>query len=60
MNKNIKIIAGVLLVGGTLVFLAISGFDEGKSYYKFVDEVQAMGEDAYTKKLKVHGNVVDG
>ncbi len=60
MKKNIKISIGVVLVIGALGFLAVSGFDEGKSYYKFVNELKDMGDDAYGKKLKVHGNVVPG
>ncbi|NUM80142.1 cytochrome c maturation protein CcmE [bacterium] len=59
-KKNIKVIIGVALVAGVLGFLSYSGFDEGKSYYKFVDELKAMGDGAYGKKLKVHGNVVPG
>jgi len=60
MNKNIKVSIGVVIVLGVLSFLGYSGFNEGKSYYKFVDELKAMGDDAYSKKLKVHGNVVPG
>lgn len=60
MNPRNKILVGVLLVVGVLSFLAYSGFDESKAYYKFVDELQAMGDDAYAKRLKVHGNVVPG
>lgn len=59
-NKNMKIVFGVVVVLGVLTFLAVSGFNEGKSYYKFVDELKAMGPDAYTKNIKVHGNVVSG
>lgn len=59
-SKNLKIAGGVVVVLATLGFLSYSGFNEGKSYYKFVDEVKAMGDDAYTKRLKIHGNVVSG
>ncbi len=59
-KKNLKIIVGVTLVVGVLALLFISGFNEGKSYYKFVDELKGMGDDVYQKKLKVHGNVVTG
>lgn len=59
-KKNIKIIIGVAAVVSVLAFLSVSGFNEGKSYYKFVDELVAMGPDAYKKHLKVHGNVVSG
>lgn len=59
-KKQIKFGIGFLVVGSVLTWLAFTGFQESKAYYKFVDEVQAMGQDAYTKKLKMHGNVVDG
>jgi len=55
-----KVFVGVGLVVLVLGFLAYTGFDEGKSYYKFVDELQSMGPEAYSKRLKVHGNVVPG
>lgn len=55
-----KVLIGVALVVGVLSFLAYTGFDEGNSYYKFVDELKAMGPDVHTKRLKVHGNVVPG
>ncbi len=60
LNPRNKIVIGVLLIIGVLSFLAYSGFDESKSYYKFVDELKAMGDEAYSKRLKVHGNVVPG
>ena len=59
-KNNLKIMIGVVFVIGVLGLLFVSGFNEGKSYYKFVDELKSMGDDAYAKKLKVHGNVVAG
>lgn len=50
-------IAVVLLAFG---YLAVSGFEEGKSYYKTASEFAAMGEKARGVRLRVAGNVVDG
>ncbi|HEX2520715.1 MAG TPA: cytochrome c maturation protein CcmE, partial [Terriglobia bacterium] len=38
--------------------LGFSGFDESLAYYKTVDELKAMKDDAYDKRLRVAGNVV--
>ncbi len=50
--------AGIILV--TLAWLAVSGARESKTYYVTIKELQAMGDDAYSKRLRVAGNVAAG
>lgn len=49
----------VVVVIGTLVWLAVGGANESKAYYKTVKELQAM-KDAEGKRLRVAGDVEPG
>ena len=53
------IIAGAIVVG-VIVWLAISAGNQAKSYYVTIAELQAMGSRAYSKNLRVAGNVKPG
>jgi cytochrome c-type biogenesis protein CcmE len=55
-----KIVATVAIVAGAVGFLLTSSMKEGAEYYKHVDEVKASIADLRTKRLQVHGHVVDG
>jgi cytochrome c-type biogenesis protein CcmE len=55
-----KLIIGIGLIVGAVAFLGYQGMNESKSYYLFVDEVLAMGEQAKNIKIKIHGSVVPG
>ena len=43
-----------------LGYLAYTGVQDSKSYYVTIKELNKMGNDAYSKRLKVAGNVVPG
>lgn len=60
MKKNAKFIVGAVMILSAIVYLGVTGFQQDLSYYKTVDEVYAMGKDAYDKQLRVAGNVVAG
>ncbi len=60
MGGNKKILAGALVVVGALVYLAFAGFQEGKAYYKTIAELDAMGERAYDRRIRVGGTVSEG
>ena len=53
------VIAGVVIVAA-VSWLAISGARDSKSYYVTITELQAMGSGAYSKNLRVAGNVAPG
>jgi cytochrome c-type biogenesis protein CcmE len=59
-RQKVKFSLGILIIIGTLSWLAFSGFEEGKAYYVTVEELNKMGEHAYQKRLKVAGNVAEG
>ncbi len=50
----------VALIVATVVWLAITGVRDNKSYYVTISELQAMGNKAYTRHLRVAGNVQPG
>jgi cytochrome c-type biogenesis protein CcmE len=49
---------GVILI--SLGFLAYTGVQESKSYYVTIQELRGLGDRAYTKRLRVAGNVQPG
>lgn len=60
MNTYVKFGALMLLIVGTLGWLAFSGVNETKTYYKTVSELETMGPDAKVKRLRVAGDVAPG
>ncbi|HEX9723767.1 MAG TPA: cytochrome c maturation protein CcmE [Vicinamibacteria bacterium] len=58
--KKFKFIAGTFLILGSVLWLAISGFEEGKAYYQTVSELKTMGSRAEGVRLRVGGTVVPG
>jgi len=44
----------------SLGYLAFTGVQENKSYYVTISELRKMGDGAYSKRLRVAGNVVPG
>ncbi|MGH9513427.1 MAG: cytochrome c maturation protein CcmE [Terriglobales bacterium] len=44
----------------SLAYLAYTGVKESKSYYVTIKELRQMGDTAYTKRLRVAGNVQPG
>lgn len=59
-NSPVKFIIAAVLVVGVVAWLAISGGRDTKSYYVTISELQAMGSKAYTRNLRVAGNVQPG
>ncbi|HEY6971273.1 MAG TPA: cytochrome c maturation protein CcmE [Candidatus Angelobacter sp.] len=52
------IVIAIIVV--SLGYLAYTGVQESKSYYVTIGELRHMGDSAYTKRLRVAGNVVPG
>jgi cytochrome c-type biogenesis protein CcmE len=59
-RKQLKFVVGVVVIILTLAYLAYSGFKEGNAYYQTVSELYASKDQAYTRRLKVAGDVVVG
>jgi cytochrome c-type biogenesis protein CcmE len=59
-NKFVKFGVPIVLIVTGLAYLAFSGIQESKSYYVTIKEMHEMGDGAYTKRLRVAGNVQPG
>jgi len=60
MNQNksaLRIGIAIFVVLGTVIYLAVSAAQANKSYYVTISELQGMGDKAYTRHLRVAGNV---
>ena len=55
-----KFIVAAILIVGVVTWLAISAGSQSKSYYVTISELQAMGNKAYSRNLRVAGNVAPG
>src|ERR1700691_2345432 len=60
MNTYWKFGAIVAVIIGALVWLAMGGVTESKTYYKEIKEVKLMGGQAQAEKLRVNGYVEQG
>jgi cytochrome c-type biogenesis protein CcmE len=59
-SKILKFGAVTVLILLSLGYLAYTGVQDSKSYYVTIKELNGMGNDAYSKRLRVAGNVVPG
>jgi cytochrome c-type biogenesis protein CcmE len=60
MKKYGKFAALIVVVIGTLVWLATAGMSENKTYYKTITELSQMGDRAYGQRIRVGGDVAAG
>src|SRR3990172_3669550 len=58
--KTWKFAVGIVILLGTITWLAKAGYDEGKSYYWTTDEVMDKGAEAYGKRIMLMGKLVPG
>ncbi len=59
-KKPTSIIVASLIIVGVVVWLAFAAAGDNKSYYVTIAELQGMGSKAYTRHLRVAGNVKPG
>jgi cytochrome c-type biogenesis protein CcmE len=52
--------AAVVVILGTVGYLAVTGAQSNKSYYVTISEMKGMGDKTYERHLRVAGNVVPG
>jgi cytochrome c-type biogenesis protein CcmE len=55
--QTLKIAIASVIILGTIIYLAVSGIQADKSYYVTIGELNAMGNKAYTRHLRVAGDV---
>ena len=59
-SKFLKFGSAMIAILLALGYLAYTGVQESKSYYVTIKELRGMGDGAYTKRLRVAGNVQPG
>ena len=59
-SKFLKFGLAMVLILLALGYLAYTGVQESKSYYVTIKELHGMGDSAYSKRLRVAGNVQPG
>ncbi len=59
-NNPVKIIVATIIILASVSWLAFTGVRDNKSYYVTISELNAMGNKAYTRHLRVAGNVAPG
>ena len=61
MSKNsVRIGIAVVVIVGTIAWLALSGVSANKSYYVTIAELGGLGDKAYHSQLRVEGFVKPG
>lgn len=60
MNTYMKFGALIVIIVGTLAWLAVGGINQTKSYYKTVAEIEKMTGENRARRLKVAGDVLPG
>jgi cytochrome c-type biogenesis protein CcmE len=60
MNTYLKFGILMVLIVGSLVWLAFSGVKDTKTYYKTIPELEKMGAQAQGQRLRVGGDVQPG
>ena len=59
-SKYLKFGGATVLILLALGYLAYTGVQENKSYYVTIKELRAMGDSAYSRRLRVGGSVQPG
>ncbi len=59
-RRYIRFGAVIAIILLSLGYLAYTGVQDSKSYYVTIKELNGMGNGAYSKRLRVAGNVVPG
>jgi cytochrome c-type biogenesis protein CcmE len=59
-RRYLRFGAVIIVIVAALSYLAYTGVQDSKSYYVTIKELNGMGSDAYSKRLRVAGNVAPG
>jgi cytochrome c-type biogenesis protein CcmE len=60
MNTYVKFGALMVLIVGSLVWLAVGGVKDTKTYYKTIPELAQMGDAAQGQRIRIGGDVQPG
>lgn len=59
-NRYFRFAVPIVVILATIGYLAVTGVKADKSYYVTIKELHTMGDGAYSKRLRVAGNVQPG
>ncbi|MCU1323894.1 MAG: Cytochrome c-type biosis protein CcmE, heme chaperone [Acidobacteriaceae bacterium] len=59
-KSSLKIVVAAVIILATIGWLTFTGVRDNKSYYVTISELNAMGNKAYVRHLRVAGNVAPG
>ena len=59
-RKKIRFAAGFTIIIAAVLYFALTGFQEGKAYYRTLEELDTLGPTASGQRLRVAGIVTDG
>ena len=59
-HRYLRFGAVIVVIVVALGYLAYTGVEDSKSYYVTIKELNSMGADAYSKRLRIAGNVAPG
>jgi len=59
MNRQFRFAVGIAIILSAIAYFAVAGYNEGKAYYRTIDEVAAM-DPADGRRLRVAGIVQEG
>lgn len=59
-NKRWKFVVGAAVILVVLVWLGFTGVQESKTYYATIEELHAMRDRAYQRRLRVAGDIQPG
>jgi cytochrome c-type biogenesis protein CcmE len=59
-RKFVRFGVAIAIIVVSLGYLAYTGVQESKSYYVTIKELHGLGDNAYTKRLRVGGSVQPG
>src|ERR1041385_551924 len=59
-KKELALLIGLLVMGGAILVLAMTSFNDAAIYSKGVDEVVQHGAELQNKNLRVQGTLVKG
>lgn len=60
VSRYLKFGGATVAILLSLAYLAYTGVQQSKSYYVTIKELHGLGDSAYTKRLRVAGNVQPG
>lgn len=59
-SQTVRIVIAAAVILTAISYLAVTGVEANKSYYVTIQQLQAMGSKAYTRRLRVAGSVEPG